>query len=93
MIVTPLVPDSAVPTAPPASSAPASAGPSFRDTLDAANAVFDRADRAESAFVTGRGGMQEMVVERARADVALSIATTAATRTAQAVSTIMGMQI
>ena len=93
MIVTPLVPDAVSSLGPVAPAAPTNAVLGFRDALDAANAVFDRADRAESAFVHGRGGMQEMVVERARADVALSIATTAATRTAQAVSTVMGMQI
>ncbi len=90
MIVTPLVPDSAMPVAPLAKPAERN---TFGDALDAANAVFDRADNAESAFVHGRGGMQEMVVERARADIALSVATAAASRTAQAVSTIMGMQI
>jgi hypothetical protein len=34
-----------------------------------------------------------MVVERARADVALSLATAAASRTAQALTTILGMQV
>jgi hypothetical protein len=34
-----------------------------------------------------------MVVERARADVALQVAATAAQRTAQGLSTLLGMQI
>ncbi len=65
----------------------------FARAVDAAGTVFDNADRAESAFTKGTGGLQEMVIERARADATLSIATTAVSRTAQAISTVMGMQI
>ncbi len=55
--------------------------------------TLDRADAAERAFAHGRGGLQEMVLERAQADVALSIASATVTRTAQALTTILGMQI
>ena len=40
-----------------------------------------------------RGGLQEMVLERAQADIALSIASAAASRTAQALTTVLGMQV
>lgn len=71
--------------------APQSGG--FLSALDAAAAVFERADRTEAAFVAQRGGLQEMVVARAHADVALAIATAAASRAAQALAQIFGMQI
>jgi len=69
------------------------AGDAFGRLVDAAGAVFGRAERAEAAFVAHRGGLQEMVVERARADVALQIAAAAAQRTTQALSTLLGMQL
>lgn len=65
----------------------------FGKLVDAAGAVLAGADRAEAAFASHRGGLQEMVVERARADIALQIAATAAQRTAQSLSTLLGMQI
>lgn len=61
--------------------------------LDAASGALQRADSAERAFVRGAGGLQEMVLERARADIALSIASAAASRTAQALTTVLGMQV
>ena len=86
-----LVPDTAVPTGP-ASGVP-SAGSAFGALVDAAGAVLEGADRAEAAFAAHRGGLQEMVVERARADIALQVAATAAQRGAQALQTLLGMQI
>ncbi len=80
-----------------ASSSADSADPSFGDLVRSAlgetSAAFDRADAAERAFARGRGSLQEMVLERAQADVTLSIASAAAARTAQALTTILGMQI
>lgn len=58
-----------------------------------ASTALGRADAAESAFSAGKGGMQEMVLERAQADVALSIASAAASRVAASLTTILGMQI
>ncbi len=58
-----------------------------------ASARLERADAAERAFATGRGGLQEMVLERAQADVALSIASAVASRTAQSLTTVLGMQL
>jgi flagellar hook-basal body complex protein FliE len=61
--------------------------------LGAAAGALGRADVAERAFAAHRGGLQEMVLERARADVMLSLASSAASRAAQALSTILGMQV
>ncbi len=58
-----------------------------------ASGSLERADGAERAFADGRGSLHEMVVRRAQADIALAIATTAASRTTQALSTILGMQV
>jgi len=66
---------------------------SFDSALDAAGAAFDRADAAERAFAEHRGGLVEMMVERANADVLLQLATSAAQRTTQAISTLFGMQV
>lgn len=65
----------------------------FLAALDAAGTVFASADRAEAAFAHGRGGLQEMVVTRAHADIAIAIATAAASRAAQALGQIFSMQI
>lgn len=68
-------------------------GGALARALDATSFALRRADAAEHAFAAGHGGLQEMVVERARADVALSLATAAASRTTQALTTILGMQV
>ncbi len=104
MTVTPLAtlggPDSAnaPDAATPVSASPSLSGAgSFANALerayDSAGAALTRADRSEHAFARGTGGLQEMVLDRAQADIALSIATTAASRTSQALSTILGMQV
>lgn len=89
MRVEPLVPDAAL--APPPSRD--RGGDAFGALVDAAGALLGRADDAERAFVARRGGLQEMVVARARADVALQIAATATQRAAQSLQTLLGMQI
>jgi flagellar hook-basal body complex protein FliE len=61
--------------------------------LDDAAAKLDLAAAAERAFAAGRGGLQEMVVARARADVTLALAAATASRTTQALTTILGMQV
>ncbi len=86
-----LVPDG--PAAPSTPRAGAPATDAFARLVDAASAILDGADRAEAAFTAHRGGLQEMVVERARADIALQIAATAAQRTAQSLTTLLGMQL
>jgi flagellar hook-basal body complex protein FliE len=61
--------------------------------LGGASGALERAADAESAFVHGRGGLQELVLERAQADVMLALATSAASRTAQSLSTIFNLQV
>ena len=90
MNVQPLIPD----LAPVAPSAPASGGgAAFGRLLDAAGAVLASADTAERAFTAHTGGMAEMVVERARADIALAVATATAQRVTQSVQTLLALQI
>lgn len=86
-----LVPDIPLPAA--EGSRAAGRGAGFSALIDAAGKQLDAADRAEAAFAAGRGGLQEMVVERVRADIALQVAATGAQRAAQALGTLLGMQL
>lgn len=65
----------------------------FAQAVDALGAILDGADAAEDDFASGAGSLQKAVYERARADVALSVATAAAQRSAQALTSILNMQI
>ena len=65
----------------------------FAKILDDLGSVLGRADRAETAYAHGAGNLGDAIYERARADVALSVATAAAQRTAQALTTIFNLQI
>lgn len=65
----------------------------FVRALDALGDTLHGAERAEDAFAAGAGSLQEAVYDRARADVALSVATAAAQRSAQAISSILNMQV
>jgi hypothetical protein len=93
MRIDPIVPDRAA--APPVQApVPAGAGlGAFGQLVDAAGAALAKADAAETAFARGRGGLQEMVVQRARADIVLAVAATGAQRAAGALNTLLGMQI
>ena len=88
MRVDPLIPDVA-----PAPAAARSSNEPFADVLDALGATLERAQGAEDAFAAKRGSLQEAIYERARADVALAVATAAAQHTAQAVQSVLNMQI
>jgi hypothetical protein len=88
MTVEPLLPDTATFVAPPKADRDG-----FLAALDAVSGVFEGADRAEGAFVAGQGGLQEMIVSRAHADVALAIAVAAAQRASGALTQILGLQI
>lgn len=88
-----LVPDAAPPYGPRSPVSGGATAGAFGALVDAAGAILGNAERAEAAFVAHRGGLQEMVVERARADIALQIAATAAQRASQSLSTLLGMQI
>jgi len=96
--VTPFIPD--VPLVTPGTATPALPDSTTSDfasalarALDGAGGALAGAERAEQAFIAGRGGLQEMVVERAQADVLLAIAGAASSRTLQALNTILGMQV
>ena len=91
MHVDALIPDVA-PDAPNVAPIP-SAGGSFGDLVDAAGGALAHADAAERAFAAHRGGLQEMVVERARADIALQLASAGIGRVTQGLQTVLGMQI
>jgi flagellar hook-basal body complex protein FliE len=96
MRIVPLEPDTALGPGPGPGAAAAGAVPFAAElgrAFDAAGAALGRADRAEGAFLQGRGGLAEMVVERARADAMLSLAAAASSRAAQSLSTILGMQV
>lgn len=88
MIVTPILPDVPLQPAPPRSDAG-----SFSRALDDAGSALNRADAAEDRFAVHRGSLQDAVFERAQADVVLAIATAAAQRSAQAVQSVLNMQI
>lgn len=81
------------PDAPPAVAKPNVDVPAFTRALDGIGAILDRATSAEDSLANGTGSLQAAVYERARADVALSVATAAAQRSAQALTAILNMQI
>ncbi|MBV8602446.1 MAG: hypothetical protein JO359_12860 [Candidatus Eremiobacteraeota bacterium] len=89
MNVTPLQPDAG----PQSASPDAVDGELFASILDGVGTALARADRAERAFAERKGGLVEMIVERAGADVMLGIAVAGAQRTTQAISTLLGMQV
>ena len=91
MNVTTLEPDAPLRDSP--TITPLPDAPAFERLVDVAGAALDRADAAERAFAERRGGLVEMMVERASADAMLQLATAAAQRTTQAVSTLFGMQV
>jgi flagellar hook-basal body complex protein FliE len=65
----------------------------FADVVQALGATLARAEFAENAYARGDGSLQGAVYERARADVALSVATAAAGRATQAIQSILNMQV
>jgi flagellar hook-basal body complex protein FliE len=86
--------ESFVPDIAPGAAAPASSGETaFSDVLDALGGTLDRAQGAEDAFAAKRGSLQDAIYERARADVALAVATAAAQHAAQAIQSVLNMQI
>ena len=78
-----------------APQAPTSPGdPSgFARAVDAIGRVLGDATQAEDAYAGGTGSLQDAMYRRAQADVALSVATAAAQRAAQAVQTLLNLQI
>ncbi len=89
MKVEALVPDAASPQMAPRQLEKSA----FAAALDAVGSALGRATEAESAFAAHHGSLQDLVLERARADVTLAVATAAAQRSAQALQSILNMQI
>ena len=89
MSVEPIVPD-APPAAPDRTAGDAA---EFARALDALDGALAAADRAEDGFARGAGTLHAAIYERARADVALAVATSSASRAGQAVSSILNMQV
>jgi flagellar hook-basal body complex protein FliE len=90
MTVEPLQPD----IAPPSATGSGAGNPSaFTKALDAFGSLLDGAGAAEEAYANGSGSLQAAVYERARADVALSVAVAAAQRAAAAITSLTNMQI
>ncbi len=83
-----LQPDAA-PTLPAAS--PDQSG--FAQALDAIGKLLNGASAAEDAYASGSGTLQDAMYQRAQADIALSVATAATQRAAQAVQTLLNLQI
>ncbi|MGA8533586.1 MAG: flagellar hook-basal body complex protein FliE [Candidatus Tumulicola sp.] len=82
------------PDAPPEALPPAAGDATdFARALDSLGAVLGGAENAEDKFARGGGTLQDAIYARTRADVALSVATAAAQRTAQAISSILNMQV
>jgi flagellar hook-basal body complex protein FliE len=82
-----------IPDVPPRLTTNAPQDNTFGRILDDLGSVLGKAERSEDAFAAGTGDLQTAVYERARADVALSVATAAAQRTAQALQSILNMQV
>ncbi|HZZ65318.1 MAG TPA: flagellar hook-basal body complex protein FliE [Candidatus Baltobacteraceae bacterium] len=88
MIVTPLIPD-----APATSASARHDSAAFENVLNGLGSVFASANAAEDRFANGGADLQQAIYERARADVALAVATAAAQRTAQALQSVLSMQV
>jgi flagellar hook-basal body complex protein FliE len=85
--VEPLLPDT------PAQPDRTGDGRGFSQALDALGDALTGASKAEDDFAYGRGTLHDAIYERAQADVALSVATATAQRVAQAVQSILNMQV
>ncbi|HTU69657.1 MAG TPA: flagellar hook-basal body complex protein FliE [Candidatus Baltobacteraceae bacterium] len=84
-----LQPDTASPTTP----AEARDETGFARALDQVGKVLSDATSAEDAYANGGGSLQDAVYRRAQADVTIAVATAAVQRAAQAVQTVMNLQI
>ncbi|MGH7708623.1 MAG: hypothetical protein ACREM6_11990 [Vulcanimicrobiaceae bacterium] len=99
MTETPLIPDvpttapTVAPLAPDQSSGDTTLFEGAMEAMRSAGEALGQADSAEHAFVSGQGGLQEMVFERARADALLSVASSAASKATQSLNTILNMQV
>lgn len=88
MKVEALLPDAAI-----AAPAPPALPDAFARALDGVSETLADATRAEDAFAAGRGSLQDAAYERARADIAISVATAVVGRTTQVVQSLLSMQV
>jgi len=65
----------------------------FSAILDDVGSLFGKAQHAEDVLAGGRGDLQTAIYERARADVALAVASAAASRAAQAITSFFNMPV
>jgi flagellar hook-basal body complex protein FliE len=91
--VEPLLPDAAPLAVGSRLSPPADDIAGFTRALDELGTLLGGAENAEDSFASGAGSLQDAVYARARADIALSVATAAAQRGTQAISSILNMQV
>lgn len=88
MNVRPIVPDAAV-----AAPTPAITHRSFAGIVDALGATLQAGSRAEDAFAAGSGSLRDAVYARAKADVAVEVAAAEVRHAAQALQSILTMQV
>ena len=88
MNVRPIVPDSAV-----AAPTPDVAHRSFAGIVDELGATLQAGSRAEDAFAAGSGSLRDAVYARAKADVAVEVAAAEIRHAAQALQSILTMQV
>jgi flagellar hook-basal body complex protein FliE len=71
--------------------------PSFADALgsaaDAMTAALNRADTLAAAVASGKAGIADAAIARAKADVMLEVAAIAASRVSGAISTLLQTQV
>jgi hypothetical protein len=65
----------------------------FESAVDAVGKALTDATLAEDAYAHGRGSLQDAQYRRAQADIALAVASAAVQRSAQAVQTLLNVQI
>ncbi len=81
------------PDAPAVAQAASGDASAFTHALEQVGAQLTSATAAEDAYANGGGSLQSAMYERARADVALSVATATAQRVSQAISSVLNIQI
>lgn len=81
------------PDVPVSQSAPTGDASGFAHALEQVGSQLSSATAAEDAYANGGGSLQSAMYERARADVALSVATATAQRVSQAISSVLNIQI
>jgi hypothetical protein len=76
-----------------AQATPTADASAFAHALEQVGSQLSSATAAEDAYANGGGSLQSAMYERARADVALSVATATAARLSQAISSVLNLQI